>query len=379
MSKYELTISTGYVPSWTYVEAVRELFQNAIDNERINPDNKMLFEYKMGKLSICNKTSKLTLDSLLIGNSTKRDDERTIGEHGEGYKIAIMILLREGKNVTVYNYGANEIWTTKLVKSRRFNGAQVVQIDVNKTPFWSKVPNYDLTIEVEGITDSEYTNIVDSNLNLKEKLNTDDSSMYGELLLDEAEKGRVYVEGLYVCTQDYLKYGYNFKSRFVRLDRDRKLVDSFNICWYSSSIWASIAASNSDKYADICVDMINTNAKDVEYIDKSSIWESGLKVIAEKLYNNLVNEHGEDIIPVSSNDEYDEVHGIGMHPIIVSEKIKNIVKTHAPKDIVRGVVINKKDRLLFKIKGLQEKLGDKCSYEEKEEFSDIIRYIEEEF
>lgn len=103
MSKYELTISTGYVPSWTYVEAVRELFQNAIDNERINPDNKMLFEYKMGKLSICNKTSKLTLDSLLIGNSTKRDDERTIGEHGEGYKIAIMILLREGKNVTVYN------------------------------------------------------------------------------------------------------------------------------------------------------------------------------------------------------------------------------------------------------------------------------------
>lgn len=40
-SKYELTISTNYVPDWTYIEAFRELFQNAIDNEITNPDNKM--------------------------------------------------------------------------------------------------------------------------------------------------------------------------------------------------------------------------------------------------------------------------------------------------------------------------------------------------
>ena len=151
-SKYELTISTGYVPKWTYIEAVRELFQNAIDNEAVNSENKMSVCYADDKLLIANKTSKLTLDSLLLGSSTKRDDERTIGQHGEGYKIAFMVLLREGKSVTVYNYGANEIWTTKIVNSRRYNGAQVIQIEVEKNPIWKKAPDKDLTIEIGGIS-----------------------------------------------------------------------------------------------------------------------------------------------------------------------------------------------------------------------------------
>lgn len=45
MTKFELTISTNYVPDWTYVEALRELFQNALDQQTENPANKMLFEY----------------------------------------------------------------------------------------------------------------------------------------------------------------------------------------------------------------------------------------------------------------------------------------------------------------------------------------------
>lgn len=378
MSKYELTISTGYVPSWTYVEAVRELFQNAIDNERINPDNKMLFEYKMGKLSICNKTSKLTLDSLLIGSSTKRDDTRTIGEHGEGYKIAFMILLREGKSVTVYNYGANEIWTTKLVKSRRFNGAQVVQIDVNKTPFWSKVPNYDLTVEIEGITENEYANIKESNLTLKENVEVNDVSAFGGLLTGNNEKGRIYVEGLYVCTKDGLNYGYNFKSKFVRLDRDRKLVDSFDICWYSSMIWSDVVKNNRDKYADICVNMIKSDVQDVMYIEKSSINEEGLQIIAENIYNSMIDEYGEDVVPVSNNNEYEEVRKSGFKPVIVSEKIKKVVQDYIPKDVVEDITVTKKDKVLLRLKVLQRKLKDKCSHEENEEFSDIIKYIENE-
>lgn len=43
--RYELTFSMNYVKDWTYVEAFRELFQNAIDNEIQNPENKMLFAF----------------------------------------------------------------------------------------------------------------------------------------------------------------------------------------------------------------------------------------------------------------------------------------------------------------------------------------------
>ena len=45
MANYELTVSMGYVPTWTHVDAVREIFQNAKDEETVNPENKMFFDY----------------------------------------------------------------------------------------------------------------------------------------------------------------------------------------------------------------------------------------------------------------------------------------------------------------------------------------------
>lgn len=378
MSKYELTISTGYVPDWTYVEAARELFQNAIDNARVNPDNEMSFEYNLGVLSVCNKTSKLTMDSLLIGNSTKRDDKRTIGKHGEGYKIAFMVLLREGKEVTVYNYGANEIWNTRLVKSKRYNGAQVVQIEVNKTPFWAKVPNYDLTIEVSGITEEEFEKIKESNLSLKENVEILKESSFGDLLVDESEKGRVYVEGLYVCTNDKLSYGYNFKSDYVSLDRDRKLVDSFNTYWYSSAIWSDIINSEKlgEQYIDICTNLVESNNVDVYYIEKSSL--RNIKVLAERIYDRLESNYGENVVPVSNNAEYEEVKSQGYKPVIVREQIKDIIQKNMPEERAVGIAVTKKDIALAKLRIFKRKVESKLDYAEKSELTDIIKFIEDE-
>lgn len=99
ISKYELAISTGYVPDWGIVEAFRELFQNALDNQITNPENTMGWGYDTNTevLTVSNKTSKLTVDSLLLGSGTKTNDKNTIGKHGEGYKIAFMVLLRNNK------------------------------------------------------------------------------------------------------------------------------------------------------------------------------------------------------------------------------------------------------------------------------------------
>ena len=45
---------------------------------------------------------------------------------------------------------------------------------------------------------------------------------YGEIILDEAYAGEVYVNGLFVDCNSDLKYGYNFKPKYIRLERDRK-------------------------------------------------------------------------------------------------------------------------------------------------------------
>ena len=59
MSTVELTLSRNYVPSWGVVEAVRELFQNALDQETMHPENEASWEYDSTSncLRIRNKTS----------------------------------------------------------------------------------------------------------------------------------------------------------------------------------------------------------------------------------------------------------------------------------------------------------------------------------
>ena len=138
MRRYELSLSENYVSNWGLVEAIREIFQNAIDQENMarppkdwyddvekESPNKMFFNFavdshnpnKYRTLSIGNKESILDVNSLLLGETTKSDDKRAIGKFGEGYKLALLVLTRLGKKIKIFNYGAREVWTAALKNS----------------------------------------------------------------------------------------------------------------------------------------------------------------------------------------------------------------------------------------------------------------------
>lgn len=372
-SKYELTISTGYVPDWTYVEAVRELFQNAIDNESVNENNKMLIEYKDNTLTIANKTSKLTLDSLLLGSSTKRDDPKTIGQHGEGYKIAFMVLLREGKSVTVLNYGANEIWTTKVVNSRRYNGAQVIQIEVEKNPIWKKTPNSDLSIVVDNITEEEYGHIVDANLFLQKNLKASSNTSYGRVLFDEQHKGKVFVKGLFVANMPILKlnYGYDFTTEGIKLDRDRRLVDSFNVRWYASRIWYDL--SNDSKYIDKITEMIMNDEADVQFIASNAT--GNLKLVANNVIDTLKKRHGDKVYPVDTDSDFRAAKRAGLHPVIVSSTIKNVAEV---SQYMKETCEFENASITERIKAFRDSIESKLTDEELKELDSIIEDIEDQ-
>lgn len=373
MAKYELTISTDYVPEWTYVEAIRELFQNAIDNETVNKENKMSIDFENGVVKIANKTSKLTLDSLLLGCSTKRNDEKTIGQHGEGYKIAFMVLLRENKAVTVYNYGANEIWTTKIVNSRRYNGAKVIQIEVDKNPIWKRTPDKDLTIEVSGITEDEWEVIKDNNLFLRDGLNATEMAYNGRVLLDESDKGKIFVKGLYVCTSKNTKYGYDFYSKGIKLDRDRQLVDSFNISWYASSIWAELAKNA--EYNDIISDLVLTDSADTLYLSKMSHIDN-LAGIGGAILGKLRDKHGDRTYPVTDSFKYKAVESAGYSPLIVSDNIEGVIKF---AESLKDLDINEEDDIIELFRDFMSRVEHKLSDEENKEFENLIDMLEEKW
>src|SRR5690606_35668238 len=110
-----------------------------------------------------NSKSVLHRQSLLLGHTTKADEARAIGKYGEGYKLALLVLTRLGKEVTIYNYGAGEIWRPKLIKSRRYK-SEILVIDVEKKRLWEKTPSNDLTFVVKGITLEDFAMIKDRNL-----------------------------------------------------------------------------------------------------------------------------------------------------------------------------------------------------------------------
>lgn len=321
MSKFELSLAKDYVPSWTYVEAIRELFQNALDQEAVMEDNQMFFNYDEASktLSIGNKSSILSTSSLLIGASTKADDDKTIGQFGEGYKLATLVLTREGKTVTFYNYGAKEVWKPRFVNSRRYD-AEVLTFFVDKKFPWQGVPDNNLTIEVSGITKEEYEKIIESNLHLQDigkTFNTDK----GRILLDEKYKSKVFVNGLYVCDYDRYTYGYDFNPREIKIDRDRRLVDSFDLKWLASQMWLK---QESEEMRKMAAQLIVNSAADTEYVGSVVSESEKYTKTSNYVYDTFREKHGDDAIPVSNQTELESISS-DYKPVLVSNEYKHSI------------------------------------------------------
>lgn len=360
MSKYELSISPSYAHQWTFVDAVREIFQNAIDQETTEQDNAMFWRYdeSQQKLLIGNKRSKLSVRSLLLGESTKQNDTRTIGKFGEGYKIATLVLLRSDKPIVFFNYGANEIWKPRFVNSHRYK-TQVLTFFVDRQPVWSSVPDHNLTIEISNVTADEFEQIVESNLHMQtveSVLETD----YGRILFDEQYAGQVYVNGLWVCKHEAYRYGYDFKPERIKIDRDRKLVSDFDLRWLSSSIWNTV-----DGHNDQLLDLVRSNAADTAFLDSTQYLAPMAKraALRDAAYNSFVEEYGETVVPVTSQQDLEAIPS-SHTAVIVPENYKKLITASdhykapvAPKPQKRAL-----DQLVEWFEGVRFKLsGDEVA------------------
>ena len=58
---------------------------------------------------------------ILRNRSSKSTDQDTVGQFGEGYKIAALVLNRLGKTFTIYNNMMNQVWTSKFKNSNYNN------------------------------------------------------------------------------------------------------------------------------------------------------------------------------------------------------------------------------------------------------------------
>lgn len=85
INSYELTLTPNYVSDWNFNDALRELIQNGTDQEVLDPDNEFQIDYSQKEkvLRLKNRKSVLKINTLLLGRSSKANNEDTVGQFGE--------------------------------------------------------------------------------------------------------------------------------------------------------------------------------------------------------------------------------------------------------------------------------------------------------
>src|SRR5258707_8510533 len=99
--KFTLPISPAYVAHWQLWEAVREIYQNALDEHTHDPFCEASINYTDGVLRIFTSKGTLSPESLVLGKTSKRDDPYQRGKFGEGYKLSLLVLARIGHDVEI--------------------------------------------------------------------------------------------------------------------------------------------------------------------------------------------------------------------------------------------------------------------------------------
>lgn len=300
MKKYELGLGRNYVADWNVWSGIREFIQNAIDQSKTIEDNKMSIDYDEDNqvLKICNKKSVLEHHTLLLGNSSKKDDGKTIGMFGEGYKLALLVLTREGKNVTIYNYGKREVWTARFSKLKKYDYVETLIVEVDTAFPWTKIPNNDLTVQIEGITPDEFEIVRENTLMLKGDY-IYYPTKFGNILEGEQFSGEIYINGLKVCDKPEFKYGYDIKPAYLKIGRDRNLIDSYDIQRVARRMWLLSGKK------EIIKDFMNQSTyKDCEGISYETNWypnddidiRTEAKNFADEVFEDYISEYGDETL-----------------------------------------------------------------------------------
>ena len=297
---YELPLARDYVSRWGVTEAVRELLQNAIDSPAP-------FEVKQTgvALAITSRGVRLEPSTLVLGRTSKADDAGTIGQFGEGYKLALLVLTREGKPVEVVS--GRTRWRPEFRQSHQF-GIETLHIIESRAE-----ENFDgVQFYVAGLTGDEQAAIKASCL-LMQDLHPDTiHTPHGEIL--PHLPGKLYVGGLYVCDTE-LNYGYNLNPGEIELERDRQTVASFDLRWKSKDTWLSTM-----QY-DRIVEMMDKNLSDVELLQYGAP-----EIVKEACYKHFTKNHPGKVI-AKDQKEMEELVERGMTVYIGSPSYHHAVST----------------------------------------------------
>lgn len=319
---YELPLTRNYVANWKMQHAVRELIQNALDSE--SPFEWMINE---NKLTIMSRYTTLDSKTLLLGATSKAENDEAIGNFGEGYKIALLVLEREGYKTTVINGGV--IWKPEFRHSKKFDEELLCIVESSR-------PNQHggLVFSIELKDENDIDQIRACCLSMQDNIGEYVPVPQGRILLDR--KGELYVGSLFICNTD-LQYSYDINPEFIKLERDRQTVSDWSLQLITKEMWFK-----ADRI-DHVVQMIEKNVPDIYHADIGTP-----KIVADACYRHFKKTNPGAVI-AQDQEELDRLVDAGMTKVIIAGgkthysiinksseyKSRPIVKRRTPVEILR--------------------------------------------
>lgn len=308
--KIQLSITRDYCPDWGIREGVREVVQNYLDARDQGNEDSGKIHHEKNLLTFTNYDVTISpADVGLLGRSGKGPKDR--GQFGEGLKIGVLALVRAGCTVSIRS--ADRWYEAALERSEEF-GEEVLVFNSGGTHAVDKVE-----IRILGITASTWTDLRRDFLDLREKPYTAHVTPHGEILLDEEEKGRAYSRGIFVGKYEDLSHGYNFTSSSMKLDRDRKMVDDFDLTWALSQMHASMLQAEETTPEEF-LENLESGSRSTRHA-ASFLGVSRKKAIAKA----FEEKHGPDAVPGDAPR--------GLKGITVTTQLEEVLQDHKTEKI----------------------------------------------
>lgn len=240
MDRIEISLAEDYCPKWGLWEGIRELVQNYMDATDTGFPGHL--KHENDTLTLYNAKAEITRAQMaLFGATTKAGDTSQRGQFGEGFKIGLLALLRDGCGIN--------IWTPHGCYNPRIVNSSAYQARVLAFEQIDNEQHDGVTVRVTGISAVEWGQLQDRFLW---------DSPRDAILVDQP--GEVFARDIWVGHFEDYQYGYNFAN--INTDRDRKLIASWDLKWATSTLIAH-AVADGRIHADNVLNLLLRGTPDV--------------------------------------------------------------------------------------------------------------------
>ena len=299
----EMSITSDYIPHWSTAAALREFLQNALDADTQgltmeiseDPDRE-------NWIQLINWGASLPIRTLLLGVSTKTDNDEEIGQFGEGYKLACLVLTREDIPVEISSpegtiipfIGFSDQFQTDLLMFK-----------------WDKEAIFPAGIKVSF-----------------PKRKVSESWLKSLILIDQPHSprllrdkpGRIYSGGLHLSLdlgqeklEDCYHWGYNLAPADLKLDRDRGMVDPYSLRD------ALIKILEKDATSEEIYDAITTPYPEFSQI-QSYFFSGQIHTLIRSEFKRKYGDKAFAVEPLTPNDVLSLITKIGFTPVTILSK-----------------------------------------------------------